>query len=415
MNDSDIQLNHYSVLAMPSSPEFNHTGPNSPIHQQSGSCEQKAENTTSLAERVTEIVEDNATHQTVFLDYNGNLSFTDPHPVNKASIQSLGDSTLLAVSSTSELPRRPAQRSTKNKEDNTAITSRVTRSDIIAPQTVPKPLNGKPRKKSVSTKKSPAVKRRPTQTTTLDAQLHSQILSQGHSAVPIDVDKMPELKETIPPSKTQKRSSATAGTMDRAVTKLRRHEDRSLETNISPVDLKPEDKKRTIRDIEESEGIHAAEQERPNKRTRMDLEKPLHPALSYQRKKYGRNGRTSSPRGESPAIPTVDFDEIPDPKHTGIVERPITRASAMNGKRSGKKTESKPAAPKKKKQEPDVKLVIKPTAPKVSVSLAKAKRGNQARESLSEIDYVRPLSLSPVSLVNVIISLSNRRQRQVLK
>lgn len=152
----------------------------------------------------------------------------------------------------------------------------VTRSNNIAPQIVPKPPNGKPKKKSGLTKKSPPVKRRPNQTTTLEAGSHSQILSQGHPAVPIDVDKLPELKKTIPPSKTQKRRSATAGTMDR-VTKLpdepRRHEDRSLETSISPVDLKLENKKRDICDIEESEGIHVAEKERPNKRTRMDIVK----------------------------------------------------------------------------------------------------------------------------------------------
>jgi hypothetical protein len=392
MKDSRIQLNYHSVLAMPSSPEFDRTEPNSSINQQSESRERKAENTTPSAELVTEIVEDNAAHQTVFLDRNGNLSFTDPHSVNKAFIQPPGDNTLLAISSTSELPRRLAQRSTKNQEDSTAVTSRVTRSNNIAPQTVPKPPNDKPKKRSAPTKKSPAVIRRTNQTTTLDAQLHSQILSQGHSAVPIDVDKLPESKETVPPSKTpKKRRSATAGTMDR-VTKLldepQRHEDRSLEMNISPVDLKPENKKRAIHNIEDSEGIHVAEQERPNKRTRMDLEKPSHPALSYQRKKYGRNGRTSSPRGESP-IPTVDFDEIPDPNHTGVVERPNSRASAMNGKRSGKKTEPKPAAPKKRKEEPqDVKLVVKPTAPKVPVSLAKAEGDKQARESLfSEIDH----------------------------
>jgi hypothetical protein len=415
-----MQLNYHSVLAMlamPSSPEFDHTEPNSPINQQSESREQKAENTTPSAELVTEIVEDNTEYQTVFLDHNGNLSLTDPHPVNKAFIQPLGDNKLLAVSSTPELPRRPAQQSTKNQEVNTAITSRVTRSNNIAPQTVPKPQNGKPKKKSAPTKKSPAVKRRPNQKTTLDAQLHSQILTQGHSDAPIDVDKLLESKGTIPPSKTQKR----AGTMDRAVKKPleepRRPEDRSLETNISPVDLKPENKKRAIRKIEDSEGIHVTEQERPNKRTRMDLEKPSHPALSYQRKKYGRNGRTSSPRSESPAIPTVDFDEIPDPKHTGVVERPNSRASAMNGKRSGRKTEPKPAAPKKGKQEfQDVKPVVKPTAPKVPVSLAKAKRDNQARESFSDIDHhVRPLFFISSFASFQVISLSNRRQRQVLK
>ena len=397
-----IQLNYHSVLAMPSSPEIDHTEPNSPINQQSESHERKAENTTPSAELVTEIVEDNAAHQMVFLDHNGNLSITDPHLVTKAFNQSLGDNTLLAVFSTSELPLRLAQRSTKNREDSTAVTSRVTRSNNIVPQTVRKPPNGKPKEKSALTKKSPVVKRRPNQTTTLDAQLHSQTLSQGHSAVPIDVDKLPESIETIPPSKTQKRRSATAGTMDR-VTKLldepRRYEDRSFETNISPVDPKPENKKRTIRNIEDSEGIHVAEQKHPNKRTRMDLEKPSHPALSYQRKKYGRNGRASSPRGGSP-IPTVDFDELPDSNHTGVIERPNSRASAVNGKRSGKKTESTPAAPKKREQEPqDVKLVVK--APKVPVSLTKAKCDNQARLPLSETDHcVRPLSSSPASLVN---------------
>lgn len=361
MDDLRIQLNYHSVLAMPSSPEFDHTEPNSPINQKSGCREQKAENATPSAELATEIVEDNAAHQ--------------------------------------------AQQSTENQKDNTAITSSVTRSNIIAPQTVPKPLNGKPKKKSAPTKKLPAVKRRPNQTTTLDVQLHNQILIQGHSAVPIDIDKLPESKgTTIPPSKTQKRRSATAGTMARAVKKPLdeplRYEDRSPETNIFP-NPKPENKKRNIRNIEESEGIHDAEQEHPNKRTRMDLEKPLHPALSYQRKKNCRNGRTPSPRGESPAIPIVDFNEIPDPKHTGVVERPVSRALAMNGKRSGKKTESKPVTPKKRKQEPqDLKLVIKPV-PKVPVSLTKAKSDNQVREPLSEIDHhVRPLSSSPVSLVN---------------
>lgn len=404
MKDSRIQFNYHSVLAMPSSPEFDLTEPKSPINQFSESRERKAENTTPSAELVTEIVEDNAAHQTVFLDHNGNLSFTDPLPVNEAFIQSLEDNTLLSISSTSELPRRLAQRSTKNQDNSTAITSRVTRSNNIAPQTVPKPPNGKPKKKIALTKKSPAVKPRSNKTTTLDAQLHNQVQSQGHSAVPINVDKLPESKETIPPSKTQKCRSATAGTMDKVTELLdepRRHEDRSLETNISPVDLKPKNKKRAISNIEDSEVIQVAEQERPNKRTRMDLEKPSYPALSYQRKKYGRNGRISSPGGESP-IPTVDFDEIPDPNHTEVIERPNSRASAMNGKRFGKKTEPKPAAPKKRKQEPqEVKLVVKPTAPKVPVSLAMAERDNQARESLSETDHhVRPLSSSPVSLVN---------------
>ena len=380
MKDSRIQLNYHSVLAMPSSPEFDHTEPKSPINQQSESHERKAENTTPSAELVTEIVEDNAAHSTIFLDH------------------------IISVSSTSELPRRLAQRPTKNQEDGTPITSRATRFNNIAPQTVPKPPNDKPKKKSALTKKLPVVKRRPNQTTTLDAQLHSQIQSQGHSAVPIDVDKLPESKEIIPPSKSQKCRSVVAETMDRVTELLdepRRHEDRSLETNISPVDLKPENKKRAIRNFEDSEAVHVAERERPNKRTRMDIEKPSHPALTYQRKEYGRNGRTSSPRGESP-IPTVDFDDIPDPDHTGVVERPNSRASAMNGKRSGKKTEPKPAAPKKRKQEPqDVKLVVKPTAPKVPVSLVMAKRDNQARGSLSETDHhVRPLSSSPVSLVN---------------
>lgn len=150
-----------------------------------------------------------------------------------------------------------------------------TRSNNIVPQTVPRPPNGKPKKKSALTKKSLAVKRRPNQITTLDAVLHSQILSQGHSAVSIDVDRLPELKETIPPSKTQKRRSATTGTVDRVTKPLdepRRHEDRSLETNISLVDLKPENKKRAIRNIEDSEGIHVDELERPNKRIRMDIE-----------------------------------------------------------------------------------------------------------------------------------------------
>ena len=367
---------------MPSTPEFDHPEPDSSINQRSESRERKAESTDPPAELVTEI----AAHHTVFLDHNGNLSFTGPH-------LAIGDNPLLAVSSTSEPPRRlpVVQRTTKNQEHSTAITSRVTRSNNIAPQTVPKPPNGKPKKKSTLTKKSPTVKRRPNQTTTLDAQLHSQIQSQGHSAVPIDVDKLPESKEIIPPSKTQKCRSATARTR---VTKLldepRRHEDGSLEVNIS----KPENKKRAIDNIEDNEENYVAEQERLNKRTRIDLAKPSHPALSYQRKKYGRNGRTPSPRGESP-IPTINFDEIPDPNHTEVIERPNSRASAMNGKRSGKKTEPKPAAPKKMKQEPqDVKLVVKSTAPKVLVSSAMAKRDNQARESLLETDHVRPFSSS---------------------
>ena len=275
---------------------------------------------------------------------------------------------------------------------------KVKRSNNIALQTIQKTSNGKPKKKSALTENSPAVTWRTNETTTLNTELHSQILSQGDSAVPIDVDRIPESKEAIPPSKAQKSRPATAGTMDR-VTKLldepRRHEDRSLEANISPVDLKPDNKKRAIHNIEVSEGTHVAEQERPNKRTRMVIEKPSHPALSYRRKKYGRNGRTSSPRGESP-IPTItiDFDEIPDPNHTGVVERPNSRASVMNGKRPGKKTEPKPVAPKRRKQEPqDIKLVSKPKA----VSLATAKGDNQSKESLPETDHnVRPLSSSPV-------------------
>jgi hypothetical protein len=273
----------------------------------------------------------------------------------------------------------------------------VTRSDNIGPPTVQKSPNGKPKKKGVLTKKSPAVERPSNDTTTLVAKLHSQFLSQGHSAVPIDVDKLPESKEAISPSKSQIRRSSISGTMEK--TKLldgpRQYEDRSMESNISPADLKPENKKRAIRSIEDSQGIHVVEQERPNKRTRMDMEKPSHPVLqvSYQRKKYGR---TSSPRGESP-ISTIDYDEM----HTGVIERPNPRASAMNGKRSGKKSEPKPAAPQKREQEPqDIKLVGKPTAPKVPAPLTTAEGDNQARESLSETDHnVRPLSSSPVSLV----------------
>ena len=258
----------------------------------------------------------------------------------------------------------------------------VTRSKNIGTHTIQKSLNGNPKKTIGHTKKSPAVKRLPNDTTTLDAELHSQILSQGNSAVPIDVDKLPELKEAIPPSETQIRRSAISGTMERVTKALdepRRNENRSMETNISLVDLTPENKKRAIPNIEDSEGIHVAEQERPNKRTCMDIAKPSHPALSYQRKKYGRNGRTSSPRGESP-IPTFDFDEMSDPNHTGVIERPNPRASDTNCKYSGKKTEPKLAAPQKREQEPqDIKLVGKPTAPMASVSLTMAEGDNQAR------------------------------------
>lgn len=283
----------------------------------------------------------------------------------------------------------------------------VTRSKNNGTQTIQNSPVGKPKKRSGFTKKSPAVERHPNDTTTLDADLHSQILSQleGHSAVPIDVDKLPESKDAIPLSKTQVRRSAISGTMQRDMKLLdepRQHEHHLTETNISPVDLKPENKKRVFPpNIEDSTGTHVAEQERPNKRTRMDIEKPSHPALSYQRKKYGRNGRTSSPRGESP-VPTIDFDEMPDPNHTGVIERPNPRASAMNGKHSGKKTEPKLAAPQKREQEPqNIKLVGKPT-PKVPVSLTTAEGDKQARESLSETDHnVRPISSSPVFLVNM--------------
>lgn len=397
------------MLALPSSPGPDHTESNSPVNQQSEPCEQKVENTTPLAELVPATVEDNATHQTVFLDCNRNLSFTGPSRlVDEAFIQQpLEDNTLLVASSTSELPRRPAERHAKNRDDNMAVDFRITRSNNITPQTVQKPPNAKPTKKSMRQKKPPVVKRHPNlefpQTTTSDGQLDTEIPSQGHSAVPIDVDKLPDLKETIPPSKTSKRRTAAAATMDTAVTKPldepRRHENRSFEINMSPVGLKPESKKRTIPDVEDNEAIHVADQERSTKRTRIDPEKPSYPALPYQRKKYGRTGRTSSPRVEFPAISTIDFDEIPDSKPPGVVERPNSRASAMNGKRLGKKTEPKPTAPKKRKQ--DVKLDAKPIVPKVPVLSSLAKRDNQAKESLSEIDHhVRPLSPSLVSLTN---------------
>jgi hypothetical protein len=345
------------VLELPFSPGPDHIESNSPINQQSEPCK-----------LVPPTVEDNAAHQTVFLDSNGNL-----------------DNTLLAASSTSEVPRRPAQRHAKNQDDIMAAT----------------PSNNKPpnAKKGVRQKKPPVVQRHPNlefpQTTTSNGQLDTEILSQGHSAMPIDVDKLPNPKETIPPSKTPKRRTA-------ALDEPRRREDRSFEMNISPVGLKPESKKRTIPDVEDNEATHVADQERPTKRTRIDPEKSSYPALPYQRKKYGRTGRTSSLQAESPVILTVDFDEIPHPKPPGVVERPNSRVSTMNGKRSGKKTEPKPAAPKKRKQ--DVKLDAKPIVPKVpvSLSLAKAKGDNQAKASLFlEIDHhVRPLSPSPVSLTN---------------
>lgn len=401
-----MRLNHHSVLAMPSSPGSDHTESNSPIkNQQSESHEQKAENATPSAELVTTIVEDNAAHETVFLDRNGNLSFADPSsPVDKVFIQhSLEGNTLLAVSSTSELPRRPRKRSTKNQNNSMAVTPRVTRSNNITPQTIQKPSN--PKKRSAPMKKPPVVKRHAMkfpQTTTLDDQLCSGIPNQGHLVVPIDVDKFPDSKEAIPPSKAQKCPPAAAETVDRAammpLDESHGRGDPPLEINISPVDVKPESKKRAVYNIEDNEVIHIVDQERPTKRTRIDPEKP---SLPYQRKKYGRIGRTSSPRAEFP-IPAVDFDEIPDPKHIGVVERPNSRPSAMNSKHSGKKTEPKPAAPKKRKEEhQDVKLGVKPTAQKVPVSLAKAKRDSQAKESLSKIDHhVHPLSSPPVSLTN---------------
>jgi hypothetical protein len=160
----------------------------------------------------------------------------------------------------------------------------VSRSNNIGPQTVQKPSNGKLKKKSALPNKSPAAKGRPKETTTLEAELHSQILSQCHSAVPIDVDKLPGSKETIPPSKTQKHRLAATGTMDR-VTKVldepRRHGDRSLGTNIFPVDHK----RRAIRNIEDNEGVHVAEQERPSKRIRMDIVKTEGHNENNERKK----------------------------------------------------------------------------------------------------------------------------------
>lgn len=390
-----MQIDYHSVLAMPSSPGPDHAQSNSPINQQSESCEQRTENTAPSVELVTAIVEEDSAHQTVFLDHNGNLSFTDPlHPVDK--VQSHEDSTLLAVSSTSELPRRPTQGSTKNQHNNSAVTSRVTRSNNITEQTIQKLPNNKPKKKSAPTRKPLVGKRHSNlgfpQTMTFDGQLRGEILIQGHSAAPIDVDK---LEENIPPSKTQKRRSMAAATTDRAVMnpldEQPQPEDLSLEINLSPADFKPESKKRAIRNIEDNEAIHV-DQERPAKRNRIDTDKPSHPALPYQRKKYGRSGRTSSPRAEPPAIPTVDFDEIHDPKPTGV-EGPNSRASAMNGKRSGKKTQPKPAAaPKKRKQEPqDIKLDVKPIAPEVPVSLAKAERDKQTVESLLETDHHEPV------------------------
>jgi len=395
----------HSVLAIPSSPGLSDpTESSPPINQQSDSSlsrEQKTGDITQSAELATAIVEDDSENRpvSVFLDHSGNLSFTHPlHPVNEAPIkQSFGDNTLLAGSSTFEL-----HRTTKNRDDVAAVTSRVTRSNNIAPQIVQNPPTSKPKKESVPIKNQPAVKRHANlqipQTTILDAQLHDVISGQGYSASPIDVDNFHESKETVPLLKTQKRRLAAAGTIIREVTKpldeARRLEDSSLKINISPVVLKPESKKRSSRNMEESEVIHSSDQERPTKRARIDPERPSHPVFPYQRKKYGRNGRISSPRAESPAVPTFDFDEIPEPEPNGAVKHPKPRASAMKGKRVGKKTRGGPAAPKKGHQ--DVKVDVKPTAPKVPVSLAKAKQYNQARESFSKIDHhVRQLSLSP--------------------
>ena len=210
----------------------------------------------------------------------------------------------------------------------------VTRSNNIAPRTVPKSPNGKPKKKGVLIKKMPALKRRPNQTTTLEVELQSQVLTQGHLAVPIDVDKLPESKETIPSSKTHKLRSVTAGTMDR-VTKLpdepRRHEDRSLETSISHVDLKPETKKRAIRNIEDSEGIHVAEQERPNKRTRLDIVKTEGDNQNNDRKEaqtasWGDKNFLQKAEGVSEPIRSPSAKEILVPKKddTWDLDRSLT-------------------------------------------------------------------------------------------
>lgn len=365
---------------MASSPgPSNRTELSYPINQQSPHCssfrEQKGEDKNTSTKPVTAIVEDDADPMpSVFLDRNGNLSFTDPsYPVNKASLK---DNTILANYSSPELLPPLAQQSTKNQDEDVAVTSRVTRSHNIAPQVVQKLPIGKPNKKSAPTKNLPAVKKYANrdfpQTRTLDAQLRSVILD--HSAAPIDVDKFPDSKGTIPL-------------------------------------LKPESKKRSTRNMEDSEAIHVADQERPIKRTRIKSEKPLHPALPYQRKKYGRNGKTSSPRAESPEIPIVDFDEIPDPKPTGVVEGPKSRVSIMRSKRLGKKIEAKLPAPKKREQErQDIKMDIKPAAaPRVSVSLVKTKRDKQARESLAKIvHHVHQISSFLVSLTNKKLACRTR-------
>ncbi|KAF8803558.1 hypothetical protein BYT27DRAFT_7214560 [Phlegmacium glaucopus] len=360
------------------------------IHDMAKCCpssrEQKAEDVTQLAELVTMIVEDDAENQppSVFLDRCGNLSFT--HPVNEAPIEeSVGDNIVSALSSTSELPHRLAQRATKNQDDFETVTARATRSNNVAPQIVQKLPTGKPKKKSALTKNSPTVKQHANvQTTTLDAQSHNVILGQGYSAAPIDVDNFHESYGSVPLSKTRKRRSAAAGTMIREVTKPfdepRKLGDSSLEINIPPVVLKPENKKRSSRNMENSEVIHVSDQQRPTKRARIDPDKASHPALPYQRKKYGRSVKTSSPRVESPAVPTIDFDEIPEPKPTGAVERSKPRVSAMRAKRVGKKMEGKPATRKGKQEHQDVKVDVKATVPKA----------NQAWESFSEIVH-RPV------------------------
>lgn len=329
-NDSCIQLNYHPVLAMPSSPGLpDCTESSSPVNQQSDS--QKVMGITQSAELITTIVDDDDENQT-----------------------------LLAVS---DLPQLPAQRATK--VDVAAVTPRVTRSNNITSRTVQKPPASKPNKKSVPRTNLPGVKR--------DANLKTpQIttLAPDHSVISVDVDKFPDSKEAMPPSK-KRRSAAAGGTIVREVMKSldepQQLEDSPLEITMSPV----------------REAIQVPHQERPTKRARID---PAKPALPYQRKKYGRNVRTSSPRAQSPAIPAVDFDEIPEPKSTGAVERPKSRVSAMKSKRVGKKTEGKPATPPKRKQEhQDVKVVVKPTAPaapKVPVSLTNAKRDHQAREPL---------------------------------
>ena len=248
-----------------------------PVNQQpphrSSSSEQKGENLNQSTKLVTAVVEDDTDLMlSVFLDRSGSLSFTDPsYPANKASLK---NNTIL---------------STKNQDEDAAVTSRVTCSHNIAPQVIRKRPIGKPNKKFMPTKNPLAVKPYANldfpQTRTLYTQLCSVI--PGHSAAPIDVDKFPDSKETIPILKIQKRHSVSARAMNRAATKLFDEplEDRPLEINTSPVDPKPESKKRYSRNMEDSEAIQADNRERETKRTRIESEKPSHPARPYQRKK----------------------------------------------------------------------------------------------------------------------------------